>query len=439
MTINTPGTHTAGTHTTGTHTIGTHTTRLACEALDAADPLAPFRERFELPAGVIYLDGNSLGALPKATAARIQDVVTREWGVGLIRSWNDAGWFEKPRALGERIAPLIGAGPGEVVIGDSTSVSLFQVAIAAARLRPGRRVIVSERDNFPTDLYMLESVQELLGDANGALERRLIHDDGPSLDEVLDEGVAVVVLTHVNYRTGRMYDMAEVTRRVHEAGALMVWDLCHSVGAVPIDLNGANADFAIGCTYKYLNGGPGSPSFIWVAERHQNQARPPLTGWHGHARPFDFGVDYAPAAGITRFRVGTPQLLSLAGLEASLDLWDDVDMAQLRAKSLQLTELFISLVDSRLAPWGVEVVTPRENARRGSQVALRVEDGYPVMQALIERGVIGDFRAPDLMRFGFTPLYVTHTDVWDAVAVLEDILATESWRAERFGRRGAVT
>lgn len=422
-----------------TGTTGTLTTRLACEALDAADPLAAFRDRFELPEGVIYLDGNSLGALPKATAERVHDVVTREWGVGLIRSWNDAGWFDKPRTLGERIAPLIGAGQGEVVIGDSTSASLFQVAIAAARLRPGRRVIVSERDNFPTDLYMLESVQELLGDANGALERRLIHADGPSLEDVLDQDVAVVVLTHVNYRTGRMYDMAEVTRRVHEAGALMVWDLCHSVGAVPIDLNGARADFAIGCTYKYLNGGPGSPSFIWVAERHQAAAHPPLSGWHGHARPFDFGVDYAPATGITRFRVGTPQLLSMAGLEASLELWDEVDMAQVRAKSLQLTDLFISLVDSRLAPWGVEVVTPREHAVRGSQVALRVDDGYPVMQALIERGVIGDFRAPDLMRFGFTPLYVSHADVWDAVAILEDILVSESWRAERFSRRGAVT
>ncbi len=422
-----------------TDKITTQATRVTCEALDSADPLAAFRERFELPAGVIYLDGNSLGALPRATAAHIQDVVTREWGVGLIRSWNDAGWFDKPRALGDRIAPLIGALPGEVVMGDSTSVSLFQVAIAATRLRPGRNVIVSEGGSFPTDLYMLESVQELLGGADGALERRLIHDDGPTLDDVLDESVAIVVLTHVNYRTGRMYDMAEVTRRVHAAGALMVWDLCHSVGAVPVDLNAAQADFAIGCSYKYLNGGPGAPSFIWVAERHQNDARPPLTGWHGHARPFDFGVDYAPADGITRFRVGTPPLLSMAGLEASLNLWDEVDFAQVRAKSLALTDLFISLVETRLAPWGVEVVTPREHAVRGSQVALRVDHGYPIMQALIERGVIGDFRAPDLMRFGFAPLYVSYADVWDAVGILEDILASESWRAERFSRRGAVT
>ncbi|UOQ90469.1 kynureninase [Agromyces endophyticus] len=458
--------------------------RATCADLDAADPLAALRERFDLPESVVYLDGNSLGALPRTTAAHVERVIREEWGTGLIRSWNDAGWFDKPRTLGDRIAPLIGAAAGEVVLGDSTSASLFQVAMAAARLRPGRRVIVSERGSFPTDLYILESVQELAGAAGAPLERRLI-DGEDDLDAVLGDDVAVVVLTHVNYRTGRMYDLAEVTRRVHEAGALMVWDLCHSVGAVPVDLNGAGADFAIGCTYKYLNGGPGSPSFIWVAERHQADARPALTGWHGHARPFDFGIDYAPAEGITRFRVGTPQLLSVAGLEASLDVWDDVDLEALREKSLRLTELFISLVDARLGRFGVEVVTPRQSARRGSQVSLRfagaartggsagssagssagtsagtsagasddtgvaaattpsvlpeTADGYAVMQAIIERGVIGDFRAPDLMRFGFTPLYVTHTDVWDAVAVLEDVLATESWRDERFARRGAVT
>ncbi|KQM80625.1 kynureninase [Agromyces sp. Leaf222] len=415
--------------------------RATCTALDAADPLAGFRDLFDLPDGVVYLDGNSLGALPRATAAHVQRVITEEWGTGLIRSWNDAGWFTKPLDLGDRIAPLIGAAAGEVVLGDSTSSSLFQVAVAAARLRPERRVIVSERGNFPTDLYVLESVQELLGEPGRPLERRLIADDGPTLDDVLDADVAVVVLTHVNYRTGRMYDMNEVTRRVHEAGAIMVWDLCHSVGAVPVDLNGAGADFAIGCTYKYLNGGPGSPSFLWVAGRHQAAARPAITGWHGHAKPFDFDVDYAPAPGVTRFRVGTPQLLALAGLEASLDIWSGVDLDLLREKSLRLTELFISLVDSRLAQWGVEVVTPRQSARRGSQVALRAgdADGYSVMQALIERGVIGDFRAPDLMRFGFTPLYTSHVDAWDAVAALEDILATEVWREPRFARRGTVT
>ena len=412
--------------------------RATCADLDAADPLASFRERFALPDGVVYLDGNSLGALPRATSAHVERVIAEEWGTGLIRSWNAAGWFDKPLVLGDRIAPLIGAGTGEVVLGDSTSASLFQVAMAAARLRPDRRVIVSERGNFPTDLYILESVQALAGAAE-PLERRLIADDGPGLDEVLGDDVAVVVLTHVNYRTGRMYDMVEVTRRVHEAGAIMVWDLCHSVGAVPVDLRAADADFAVGCTYKYLNGGPGSPSFMWVAERHHADASPAITGWHGHANPFDFDVAYAPAAGVTRFRVGTPQLLSVAALEASLDLWAEVDLDLVREKSLRLTELFISLVDTRLAEWGVEVVTPRQSSRRGSQVALRVDDGYAVMQALIERGVIGDFRAPDLMRFGFAPLYVSHTDVWDAVDALADILKTETWREPRFARQGTVT
>ena len=412
--------------------------REICTALDSADQLASFRARFALPEGVVYLDGNSLGALPKRTAAHVERVITEEWGTGLIRSWNDAGWYTKPVALGDRIAPLIGAAPGEVVLGDSTSASLFQAAIAAVRMRPGRRVVISERSNFPTDLYMLEAVQELLGD-DEPLERRLIHDDGPTLADVLDDDVAVVVLTHVDYRTGRMRDLAEVTRQAQAAGALMLWDLCHSVGAVPVDLNTAGADFAIGCTYKYLNGGPGSPSFIWVPERHQAAARPALTGWHGHARPFDFELGYAPADGITRFRVGTPQLLSMSALEASLDIWSEVDLEQLREKSLRLTELFISLVDTRLAPWNVEVVTPRQSAQRGSQVSLRVENGFAIMQALIERGVIGDFRAPDLMRFGFTPLYVSHTDVWDAVAAIEDVLTTEVWREPRFARRGAVT
>ena len=412
--------------------------RATCTALDESDPLAPMRDRFVLPEGVIYLDGNSLGALPRHTEAHVQRVITEEWGTGLIRSWNDAGWFAKPRTIGDRIAPLIGADAGEVVLGDSTSASLFQAVVAAVRLRPGRRVIVAERGNFPTDLYMIEAVQELLGGGT-PLERRLISDDGPTLNDVLNDHVAVVVLTQVDYRTGRMHDMAEVTRKVHAAGALVVWDLCHSVGALPIDLNGAEADFAVGCTYKYLNGGPGSPSFIWAATRHHG-ARPALTGWHGHARPFDFTVDYAPAAGIERFRVGTPQLLSVAGLEASLDIWDDVDMELLREKSLRLTELFMSLVDTRLTPrWGIEPVTPRESVRRGSQVSLRHEDGYAVMQALIERGVIGDFRAPDLIRFGFTPLYTSYTDVWDAVDVLEDVLQSEIWREPRFARRGTVT
>ncbi|QIK75273.1 kynureninase [Nocardioides piscis] len=405
-------------------------TRDACETRDAHDPLRPFRDEFVLPDGLIYLDGNSLGALPRHTAERVAHVVTQEWGQGLIRSWNDAGWFDKPRTLGDRVGGLIGAEPGTVVVCDSTSVNVFKALSAALSLRPDRDVIVGDRDNFPTDLYI---TQGLAGDH----EHRLISVDGPSLAEVLDERVAVVLLTHVDYRTGRMYDMAAVTEQVHAAGALIVWDLCHSAGALPIDLDGCGADFAVGCTYKYINGGPGSPAFIHAATRH-HEATQPLSGWHGHARPFEFTGTYEPAAGISRFLVGTPPLLSYAGLEASLDLWDRVDLTALRTKSLALTDLFIDLVDSRLGG-RVEVATPRDHAVRGSQVSLRHEDGYAVMQALIARGVIGDFRAPDLIRFGFTPLYTSYVDVWDAVATLADVLETEEWRESRFAKRLLVT
>ncbi len=415
-------------------------TRDECARLDEQDPLAAFRERFDLPDGVIYLDGNSLGALPRHTAARVAHLVEREWGQGLIGSWNAAGWVAKPGALGDRIAPLIGARPGEVVVGESTSSSLFQVIVAAARQRPGRSVIVTERASFPTDLYVIEAVQELLG-----LQRRLVEDDGSSvydelddeidnaLDDVLDDDVAVVVLTHVDYRTGRMHDLEAVTRKVHAAGALMVWDLCHSVGAVPVDLGAAGATFAVGCTYKYLNGGPGSPSFMYAAAEVQDAARPAVTGWNGHARPFDFVVPYSPAHGVTRFRVGTPALLSMAGLEASLEVWADVDLSLVRAKSLALTDLFIELVDAELGGLDIEVVTPRQHDRRGSQVSLRTQHGRRKMEALIERGVVGDFRAPDLMRFGFTPLYTRFTDVWDAVHVIAHVLGTGAWRESRFG------
>ena len=407
-------------------------TRDECVARDAADPLAPFRDEFVLPEGVIYLDGNSLGALPARTAAHVQHVVAEEWGQGLIRSWNDAGWFDKPRTLGDKVGQLIGAGPGQVVVCDSTSINVFKALTAALGLRPERDVVVGDRDNFPTDLYMMQGAS---GDTH---EQRLISADGPTLADVLDERVAAVVLTQVDYRTGRMYDMAAVTAQVHAAGALMIWDLAHSVGALPVELDACGADFAVGCTYKYVNGGPGAPGFIYVATRHHDAATQPLSGWHGHADPFAFTPDYAPAPGITRFLIGTPHLLSYAGLEASLEIWDRVDLALLRAKSLALTDLFISLVESRVGEH-VSVVTPLDHAVRGSQVSLRHEDGYAPMQALIERGVIGDFRAPDLMRFGFTPLYVRYVDVWDAVDILTDVLTTEVWREPRFSTRHAVT
>ena len=406
-------------------------TRDECVALDDHDPLAPYRDEFVLPDGVIYLDGNSLGALPVRTAAHLQHVVTQEWGQGLIRSWNDAGWFDAPRTLGDRIGRLIGAGPGQVVVCDSTSINIYKALLAALGLRPGRDVVVGDRDTFPTDLYMMD------GATQGTHEQRLISADGPTLAEVLDDRVAAVLLTQVDYRTGQMYDMAAVTAQVQAAGALMIWDLAHSAGAVPVDLDGCGADLAVGCSYKYLNGGPGAPAFIYVATRHQG-ATQPLSGWHGHAKPFAFTPDYEPAPGITRFLVGTPPLLSYAGLSASLEIWDRVDLAEVRTKSLALTDLFIDLVESRVGDH-VEVVTPRDHAVRGSQVSLRHEDGYAPMQALIERGVIGDFRAPDLMRFGFTPLYTSYADVWDAVEILTEILTTEVWRESKYSTRLAVT
>ena len=408
-------------------------TRAECETRDSADPLAHFRSDFDLPDGVVYLDGNSLGALPRHTADHLQHVVTQEWGQGLIRSWNAAGWFDKPRTLGDRVGRLVGAAPGQVVVCDSTSVNLFKTLSAALALRPGRDVVVGDADNFPTDRYLTRSAAQTVGD----YEHRLVSAGGPTLAEVLDERVAVVVLTQVDYRTGATYDMAAVTEQVHAAGALMIWDLCHSAGAMPVDLDGCEADFAVGCTYKYLNGGPGAPAFVYAAARLHDDVSQPLTGWHGHARPFEFTPDYEPAPGISRFLVGTPHLLSYAALEASLEVWDRVDLDEVHTKSLALTDLFIELIDERLP--GLEVVTPREHARRGSQVSLRHEQGYAVMQALIERGIIGDFRAPDLMRFGFAPLYVSHADIWDAVDVLVDVLESETWREERFATRLLVT
>lgn len=413
----------------------TAATRADCEALDARDPLAGFRAEFALPAGLNYLDGNSLGALPRTAGARVREVVEKEWGVGLISSWNAAGWIDKPRTLGDRLAPLIGAGPGEVVVCDSTSVNLFKVVMAALRLRPGRRVIVSEGDNFPTDLYILEGVADVLG----GYERRLIGGEGPGLADVLADDVAVVVLTHVDYRTGRLHDMASVTAQVHDQGAIMVWDLAHSAGALPVHLDDCDVDFAVGCTYKYLNGGPGAPAFLFAAARHQQEARQPLSGWHGHADPFLFTPGYVPAPGISRFLCGTPQLVSYAALEAGLDVWERVDLELVREKSRRLGDLFIGLVEGECAGHDVELASPRDSRQRGSQVSWRHPDSYAVMQALIAHGVVGDFRAPDLMRFGFTPLYVGYADVWDAVQVLRRVLDDGTWQAEAYSRRSMVT
>jgi len=405
-------------------------TRADLEKLDAADALAHTRALFALPDGVIYLDGNSLGALPKAVPSRMAHAIEHEWGVGLIRSWNDADWYPAPQRVGNRIAKLIGAADGEVVCADSTGVNLFKVLVAALRMRPGRTRIVGERGNFPTDVYIASGVAELMGAELAAVEP----------DDVLaaiDRNTAIVSLTHVNYKTGRVYDMAGITRRAHEMGALVVWDLCHTAGAMPCDLNGCDADFAVGCGYKYLNGGPGAPAFVFVAQRHQDAVRQPITGWHGHARPFEFTHAYEAGAGIDRMLVGTASQLGLISLEAALEAFDGVELAALRRKSQALTGLFIQLADQELSGFGL--ASPRDAAQRGSQVSLTHAQGYAIMQALIERGVIGDYRAPDILRFGFAPLYVRYADVWDAIATLKDVMATGAWNTPEFLTRKAVT
>jgi kynureninase len=427
------------------------TTRQDCLALDANDPLRALRDEFDLPEGVIYLDGNSLGALPKTTASRVQEVVQGEWGVGLIRSWNTAGWIDLAQRIGNKIATLVGAGENELIVGDSTSLNLYKVLSTAIALQkadaPARRVIVSERSNFPTDLYIAETLASEHG-----LTLVLIEAD--ELPAHLNSELAVLMLTHVNYRTGRMFDMAKVTRDAHAAGALVVWDLAHSAGAVPVDLKGTGpaeeaADFAVGCGYKYLNGGPGAPAFAWVHPRHtarmdREQLRQPLSGWLGHKAPFEFTTDYQPALGIQRFVCGTPALLSMSALECGVDVFLHAEghggLPALRRKSLALTALFIELVEARCAGHGLTLVTPREPAHRGSQASFAHETGgYPIMQALIARGVIGDFRAPDLLRFGFTPLYSTFADVWDAVSHLKAVLDSGEWKEARFNQRAAVT
>jgi kynureninase len=423
-------------------------TRAECVDLDLRDPLAAHRRAFALPDGVVYLDGNSLGALPAVTPARLRQVVEDEWGRGLIGSWNDAGWIDAPRRVGAVIARLIGAGPDEVICADSTSVNLFKALAAALRLQhmAGAEcdVILSERGNFPTDLYIAQAITEMFGG-----RYRLLTVPGEEIAYHVDEGTAVLLLTHVDYRSGRMHDLADLTQRAHLAGALTVWDLSHSAGAVPVDLAGARADFAVGCGYKYLNGGPGAPAFVFVARRHlqamdADRFAQPLAGWLGHRTPFDFSPEYQPATGIDRFGAGTPSILALAALDCGVDTVLAAGIEPLRAKSLQLTQFFIELVESRCADPGLQIVTPREPALRGSQVCCAHEHAWPIMQALIARGVIGDYRsadagAPGILRFGFAPLYVRHVDVWDAVEALREVLATRAWDEPQFMVRRAVT
>jgi kynureninase len=409
-------------------------TRAECAALDAGDPLAGWRERFALPEGVIYLDGNSLGPLPAATEALLQDVVRRQWGRDLITSWNRHGWADLPRAVGAKIARLIGAGAHEVIVADSISVNLFKLVSAALRLRPGRGVILSEHGNFPTDLYVVQGLVELMGTR---IELRLVEKN--ELEASLDQDTALLMLSHVDYRTGQIHDMARLTAAAQRSGALALWDLAHSAGALPLDLSACGVDLAVGCGYKYLNGGPGAPAFLFVAERWHDEIRQPITGWFGHAEPFGFRPEYRAAPGVRRFLAGTPPILSMKALEAGVDLLLEVDPGQLRAKSTQLTELFIRLVLERCAGHGLELASPRDAAHRGSQVALRHAGGYAIMQASIARGVVGDFRAPDLLRFGFAPLYVRFVDVFDAVEALHEILADRSWDRPELKRRAPVT
>ncbi len=408
-------------------------------ALDHADPLAGLREQFNLPEGLIYLDGNSLGVLPRSTAARVQQVVTQEWGEGLIRSWNSAGWIDMPRRLGDKIARLVGVGPGELVVADSTSVNLFKVLSAALTMvradAPGRTTIISERSNFPTDLYIAQALA-----AQQGFELLLAEPD--ELPALLDERSALLMLTHVNYRTGRMHDMAALSKSAHDAGALVVWDLAHSAGAVPVDLSRDGADFAVGCGYKYLNGGPGAPAFVWAHPRHAGRFWQPLAGWMGHAAPFEFTPGYKPAEGISRYLCGTPPVLSMAALDCGVDTVLAAEplggMVALRSKSLALTRLFADRVAATCPQ--LRRVSPQDDARRGSQVCFAHDEiGYPVMQALIARGVIGDFRAPDVLRFGFTPLYVRFVDAWDAAEHLREVLVSSEWQRPEFNRRHAVT
>jgi kynureninase len=409
--------------------------RTDCLARDAADPLAHLREQFDLPAGVIYLDGNSLGARPKAALTRATEVITKEWGKDLITSWNTAGWFAMPKRLGDKLAPLVGAEAGEVVVTDTTSINLFKALAAALRMQAGsgRRTIVTERSNFPTDIYMAQGLSSWL---DQGYQVKLV-DSPADLPAAIGPETAVLMLTHVNYRTGYQHDMAAVSALAHQHGALALWDLCHSAGAVPVDLNRDGADLAVGCTYKYLNGGPGSPAFIWVPRRHQAAFAHPLSGWWGHANPFAMAPDFAPTEGIGRALCGTQPIASLAMVECGLDVFGQTSMAAIRDKSLALTDLFIALVESRCANHPLGLVTPRHHAQRGSQVSFTHPHGYAVMQALIARGVIGDYREPEIMRFGFTPLYTSFADVWDAVEILKQILDDKAY--DIAAERGAVT
>ena len=409
------------------------------EALDRTDPLRDFRTEFRLPHGVIYLDGNSLGALPRRARERVAHVVEREWGEGLIRSWNAAGWITMPQRTGDKIGRLVGAAPGEVLVADSTSVNLFKVLSVALRANPGRRLVVSEKANFPTDLHVAQGLVAQLG---GEHELVLVDGSEDALEALLAQRggeVAVVLLTHVHYCTARMYDMRRVTAAAHAAGALMIWDLSHSAGIVPVELDECETDFAVGCGYKHLNGGPGAPAFLYVATRLQERFSQPISGWMGDARPFEFLADYEPARGITRYLSGTPAIIATAALEASVDLILEAPTGAIRSKSVALCDMFIELMDRHCAGQGFELVSPRDGTWRGSHLSYRHPASYSLMQALIAGGVVGDCRPPDLVRFGFSPLYLRYVDVWDAVMWIAEMSATRAWERPEYQARKAVT
>ena len=387
---------------------------------------------FHLPEGLIYLDGNSLGPLPKKASEAVANTIKNEWGDMLIRGWNTAGWMAQPRKTGDRVAKLIGADPGTVVMGDTLSIKVYQALASALELQPDRKIVLSDNGNFPTDLYMADG---LLKSLNAGHQLKVVEPE--DVEASIDENVAVLMLTQVDYRTGRMHDMQKLTAKAHEAGAIVIWDLAHSAGAVPVELKACNTDFAVGCTYKYLNAGPGAPAFIYVRSDHAKTARPALAGWLGHDAPFNFDLDYRAGGGIDRFRVGTPSVLQMASLDAALDVWDDVDMKDIRACSIELTELFISEVEAGCPR--LRLASPRNPNSRGSQVSFSFENGYPAMQALIARGVIGDFRAPNIMRFGFTPLYIDEDDVHRAAAIVCEVIQGNLWDRPEFHERSAVT
>ena len=390
------------------------------------------KDQFFIPDKIIYLDGNSLGPLPKAATQRVQQTLNEEWGEMLITAWNKAGWFHQPSVLGDRIAPIIGAQPGTVVIGDTLSIKVYQALAAGIAMRPDRRVILSDSGNFPTDLYMAEGLIKTIGKS---YELKIV--EPADVVDHLDTGVAVMMLTQVDYRTGRLHDMNPLTKKAHACGAVAVWDLAHSAGALPVDVTGCNPEFAVGCTYKYLNAGPGSPAFIYTRPDLADKVEPALSGWMGHSKPFAFDTSYSPAQSIERMRVGTPSVLQMAALESALDIWEDVSIKTVRKRSIELSELFIDEVEKRCPE--LKLISPRNSEQRGSQVSFASEHGYAIVQALIADGVIGDFRAPDVMRFGFTPLYIDSSDVMNAVKILEKIINEKRWDQARFKQRSEVT